>query len=291
MNTIYILVGINSALILTLGVCIYVFYKKAKFWRNETAAYIHTLAIVESMDVIPETILVVNEKKKVIYANATVETMFGFIEKELLEKSLNELLPATVVKDIESSMIVDDKQIISAFCTYKNIESRVIPLEITVSKNSKKSNAVWWTIVLKDISHRKQNDDTVKKVISDLTQLKSVYVKGEKLARVGFYLMNTLTGMIDIKTQGFVSMFGIDSNNPSDYLDRVVKADKVKVAEALSSVVSSREGYEIEYNIGNTDGTNCLVRSRTEPVKDEEGVITHIVGSLLLLNKEKPNWI
>jgi len=121
-----------------------------------------TRAFSESIiDNATEGIITTNSNGEIIYVNPAIEKIFGYAQRDLVLKHINNLFPKLFVgrpEDLPISDLIDGT--FETACLAKN--ESFIPAEFSVSQFSM-DNETFYTVILRDITERKRYESKIKK--------------------------------------------------------------------------------------------------------------------------------
>ncbi len=167
-----------------------------------------------------EGIITIDRSNIIVYANAAVETIFGYKPEELMGCSINKLMPIMPeeLNDCSLSHAVKSVgQIQEIDGVHKN--GSVVPLDLSVAEYSIE-NAHYFTYIVRDVSLRKQREQQDKEHLDQLAHVTRLGLMGEMASGIAHEVNQPLSA-ISSYTQ--VSMNIINTENP----------DLVKLTEIL----------------------------------------------------------
>ena len=150
------------------------------------------------LDIAPEAIIVVNQVREIIVYNKGAEQVFGYKTEEMIGQSLDRLLPerfaAAHRRHIEH-FARSDRPFKSMHgrgdVVGRRRDGREFPAEASISY-VKESGQQYFTVILRDISERKQAEDALRKekeeqeaLVKQLKEAQTQLLQSEKLASIG----------------------------------------------------------------------------------------------------------
>ncbi|TRX00903.1 PAS domain-containing sensor histidine kinase [Candidatus Methylobacter oryzae] len=167
-----------------------------------------------------EGIITVDMSNIIVSANAAVETIFGYQPEELVDCSINKLIPSSLRQTTTSSSaqlekIVDQIQEVEGI--HKN--GYVVPLDISIAEFSV-DNAHYFTHIVRDVSLRKHRERQDKEHLDELAHVTRLGLMGEMASGIAHEVNQPLSA-ISSYTQ--VSLNLIDAEDP----------DLIKLTEIL----------------------------------------------------------
>jgi PAS domain S-box-containing protein len=280
----YLLNTILLLLVIILGTYGFIFLnkyrRKIQLWKNESALYVHTQAIIDAFDEVPDTIAVLNSDKKIISVNETSTTMFGKTEKELLEKDIYSLLPIKFNGIIEANMASNIKE------SFELVINK-IPYEITISRKGQLN----YVVIIKDITHRKGNEAVVKTLMDLRMKDYDLIKEGELIAGTGTWAWNLGASPDEVRySPGFASIFDIKPGEivSAQYLIDIIHIDdQPRVKAEMAKAIESGEGYEMEYRVVRRNKREDLVHVWAVPIFiTPNGKMIKLIGVTQIIQKD-----
>jgi PAS domain S-box-containing protein len=167
-----------------------------------------------------EGIITVDIAGIIVSANAAVETIFGYNPEELMDSSINKLIPSShkEMNDGHLPCAVNRVgQIQEVEGIHKN--SSMVPLDLSIAEYSI-DNAHYFTYIVRDVSLRKHREQQGKEHLDQLAHVTRLGLMGEMASGISHEVNQPLSA-ISSYTQ--VSLNLINTENP----------DLVKLAEIL----------------------------------------------------------
>lgn len=267
---------------------------KKKFGKGEIGEYERINQIVHSAPFALNTYLLLNSDNKIVNCSAKAQKMFGWKEIDLIGRGINIII---CERDFERFETFKKTRLLSSDDEVIEIEgvtklATPIPLEIAVGKWNDDNSNWYFTVVMRDISHRKKNEETQRLLMNEVLENKMIYHDGEKVGSVGFWRLDCRTGKME-GSPNFYHLFGIKSTEfpPETLIKRVALEDRTMVAEAMATAKENKTGYSIQYRFNGMDGYVSTFHSTTSAVKNGRGEMTHLIGMSRLIKKEHPTWL
>lgn len=238
--------------------------------------------------------LVLNSDGKILGINSRAVKMFGWKEEELKGCEMGNILtPDSMEKYLEyktNHLVKEYETVVEVQAKTK--EGQILSIDLLIGKWT--DDLEWYyTIIIRDISHRKRNEEAVRKAYDELGVIRQLYHEGEKVGNVAFWIMEIKTGKLHPTSSNFSNLFGVKgiSDIPVESLiKRIVLEDKKRVAETMGNAIKNKTGYDITYKMNTIDGWVSTFKSIVSAVKDGNGEVSYFIGMAQLLKKEKPKW-
>lgn len=272
-------------------------------WRIRNAEeavneYDRVKQIVHSAPFALNAYIVLNINGKIVHCNERTRRMLGWTEDELLGTNISKI----IVDDYSQKNFEDFKKNKTTVPDDITIEvigqtklGTSIPLEIGVGKWIDEDRTQWYFIVImRDITHRKNTEDTQKKLHETIEEIRKLYHEGEKIGHVAFWELNCQTGKLEKFSPNFVHLFGIKGSeiHVDSLIRRVIPEDKVRLAEIMVRAKETKTGYDVEYKMLSPDGYHInTIYSIASAIKNNKGELLAFRGMARIVKQEKVNWI
>lgn len=263
--------------------------KKTIFWKNESAAYVHTEAIMSVIDEVPETLLVVNLEGLIIYANTTSKTMFGYTEKELLEKTIDVIVPTKYIPLVETAKQQNHRETFEIECATKELKegkTNYIPIEAAVSVKKTAAGVNSYAIILKDITHRKRHEITKSLAIERIKRDCDLLCEGETILKTGVWRWDMTKRPDEVSySSGFADLFDVMPGQvltAETLLEIVYIKDLPALKEAMQKCVETGEPYELDYRISRRNGTKDLLHCNGQATFSDNRKVIMLTGTVQL---------
>jgi len=262
-----------------------------KKYINISVQYIRATNIIKSMLFVPESIVTVNDLGEITYANNQVENDFGWTEADLKGERMSLLIPAKHLLDFEffkkNHSDGDDPAHLEIEGQKKN--NGFFPIEVTVGKwyDDELKQVAYYTIILKNISHRKDNEAVIKIAREVIDKLNRLSVKGLEILRAGSWSWDMINDNVEYD-EGFRKIFRLRSGEfitARDLMDMIHADDLDKSSATLKVAIENKIPYTMEYRIGHKNNTKDLVRVSGVPELNKNGNVIRINGGIILVKE------
>lgn len=235
------------------------------------------------LETAPDGILSVNHQGIIQSVNETVTQIFGYQEAELLGHSIEILVPETLraqhahdvshyTKDGKSKIMASGREVAGI-----HKDGTMIPLEVGLSRSLLPNNAIQVVATIRDITERKQAEDTLK----ELTK------------RLGLILDNVGEGIYGLDLNGYTTFANRAAEKMLGYTvddmlhkvqhelihhhypdGTVYPKEECNIYKAYRDGKSHSTDQEVFWR---KDGTSVPVEYTSQPIKDDNNVITGAV--------------
>lgn len=283
---------INSILILGIIILFWYIRKKRIFYKNESAAYVHTEAIMSAIDEVPETLLVINTEGLIIYANSTLKSMFQYKESDLLERTIDKLIPTKYIPVIDKAKSENHREPFEIECLARDLKDgkpNFLPIEATVSVKKTNAGVANYTVILKDITHRKRNEITKSIAIERIKKECDLLCTGERIANTGVWKWDMTKRPDEVYySPGFAELFDVMPNQiltAETLLESVFIDDLPSLKEAMQTCMETGKSYEVEYRISRRNGTKDLLHCKGQAEFSENNKPIILIGTIQLIKE------
>jgi len=237
--------------------------------------------------------LVLNEAGKIVGINSRFKKLLGWTEDEIIGFKIDKVFINNSIPDFETfkkeHSTSEDERIIELEAKDRN--NNTLFLETSVWKWANELKVIYYTVVVRDISHRKKNEEQVRIVNLELAFMRKLYHEGEKIGNACFWELDVITGKIE-GSPNFSNIFGIKGIEipVENMVKRIIPEDKKRVADTMTNAKLNRTGYEMTYRIVGMDGYINTIHSVASGIKGSNGDLASYIGMSQLIKKEVPNW-
>ncbi len=299
----YTTLGVGIILFVLLAVICWLFFfnKKVRIAGgirklvNASTQYIRYTNIIKSSQFVKEAIVTIDSKGLITYTNNRVKDSFKYSEDELEGKTLDILfVDETQLEQFEkfktfNSGTSDEATLITEVMRKDGI---VVPVEINISKwhDEDDDRGVYFTVVIRDISHRIKNEKAVQNMREEIDRHTKITSHAMDLLDAGGWHWNIVDDLVSVD-EGGRKAFGLRRNETeikaADLTRLIHYKDREKVNSAiLNATVGDKQPYEISYGINQPDGSVDFYRCIGEPViKKNETRVKILRGALILIKK------
>ncbi len=167
-----------------------------------------------------EGIITIDVSNIIVSANAAVETIFGYKPEELVDCSINKLIPSSS-RQMNDCSLLHAVKLIDQIQEVEGIHKNgfAVPLDMSIAEFSV-DNAYYFTHIVRDVSLRKHREQQDKEHLNELAHVTRLGLMGEMASGIAHEINQPLAA-ISSYTQ--VSLNLIDSEDP----------DLVKLTEVL----------------------------------------------------------
>ncbi len=260
---------------------------------NISAQYIRATNIIKSMLFVPESIVTLNDLGEIVYSNNKTKNTFGWSEEELRGERMSLLIPTKHLMDFElfkKDHSEDDETHLEIEGQKKN--NGLFPIEVRIGKwyDDELKQIVYYTVILKDISHRRDNELVLKIAREQIDKLNRLSVKGMEILRAGSWSWDMITDNVEYD-EGFRKLYRFRAGEiikARDVMDMVHAEDLDKSNNILKVAIENKIPYTMEYRIGHKNNTRDLVKVSGVPELNKNGNVIRINGAVILIKENVP---
>ena len=123
-----------------------------------------------------------------------------------------------------------------------------------------------------------------------VTEKTLALTEAQRIARIGSWEFDVATGESTWSDQQF-RILGYDPEEPlplyANFFELLPLSDRPKLQTVVESAIAHGTPYEVEHSIFRVDGSICHIVSRGEPVRDEQGKVIKLVGTVTDITERK----
>ena len=123
-----------------------------------------------------------------------------------------------------------------------------------------------------------------------VTEKTLALTEAQRIARIGSWEFDVATGESTWSDQQF-RILGYDPKEPlplyANFFELLPLSDRPKLQTVVESAIAHGTPYEVEHSIFRVDGSICHIVSRGEPVRDEQGKVIKLVGTITDITERK----
>ena len=144
------------------------------------------------------------------------------------------------------------------------------------------------SIEVQDLDRLRSNyeNDLERQVAEKMAALN----EAQRIARIGSWEFDVATGLSIWSEQQF-RILGYDPKEPlplyANFFDLLPVADRPKLREAVEAAIAHGTPYTVEHGIFRSDGSICHIVSRGEALRDEQGKVIKLVGTITDISDRK----
>jgi len=235
-----------------------------------------------------EGILVINDSGVIIKANPASEYMFGYNKQELIDKTVENLIPNKFKKNHESHRIKYSKNPISrSMGQGLNLwglkkDGSQFPLEISLSPTKINNKQLVIAFII-DITERMSAKQA-------LLASENRMAEAQRLAHVGNWYWNIQTNERSWSDE-FYRILGLlpgdKKLNSESVRDFIHPMDRKDTIQAINDAVNNKTPYKHKQRIVRPDGTVRHILAKGETIYDTEGNPKELYGSIQDITRHK----
>jgi len=127
----------------------------------------------------------------------------------------------------------------------------------------------------------------LERVVAEKTK---ALTEAQRIARIGSWDFDVATGESTWSDQQF-RILGFDPNVPlplyANFFDMLPLDDQTEMRAVVEEAIAHGTPYEVEHGIIRPDGSICYVISRGEAVRDEQGKVVKLIGTITDISDRK----
>ncbi len=272
-----------------IGVILLIKFSKGKLRElaNLPALYVRTTNIIKSIQFVPESIITINYDYRIIYTNNRVKKTFGYTEDELKEANIS--LIFLDMQGFEKFRKEFSDQDMALLTEVKRKDGTTFPAEVTIGKwmDDDDIKNIFYTIIIRDITHRKKNEESVTALRKEIDKISSLCFNGEKMMGSGTKKWDLASDNVEY-TEGFRRIFNLrkgEQVKAVDLIRTVYYEDTEKLNNSILSCMEEGKPFVIEYRVVQPNGTKDLIKEWAEPEFNVNKKVVVINGSVLRLKE------
>lgn len=216
-------------------------------------------------------IITINERQEITHFNTSAETMFGCTAQEAIGRSVTMLIPERFrtkhshhVAAFGRTSVT--KRQMGALGTISGLRTNgeEFPIEASISQVRARGQKLF-TVILRDISQRKQAEDALKASEARFRELLECLPQ--------LILTCTPEGACDYLSPQWVAYTGMaaELQLSSGWLEQLHPDDRSMTIERWDAAVGSKAPLDIEFRIRSADGQYRWFRSQATPIHGDDG--------------------
>ncbi len=275
----------------------WIFKKEGIRWLNGGTMphYFRTRTELNALRFVPHSIIAIDASNKIVYTNKKAEETFKYTKSEFQdrEEKIDLIMTKDCFKKFEAYKIRDhfsDAIELEIDCITK--EKQIIPVKITMGRwhDDSDDTEYLYAVIIRSILHQKINKENNQQLQAKIEATAKMWITAESVLKSGAWHFDLETNIVNY-TPGFARIFNIPSGQRftgTDLMLYVYPSDHKIVEDAILQSQATGKHYEIEYRVGQKNGTKDLVRCWGYPVLNENGVRVAIDGTLIVIKENVP---
>jgi len=256
--------------------------------NKETAVNLNDLDFEAILEAMPDALLIVCEKGNIKAVNRKLEELSGYCKQELLEQSIELLVPHGIQQEHQqirkNYSISPIPRLMGEMGNIHLLTKADVELPVAISLSPVEVGEGRFVIAaIRNISRRKQIEE-------ELRYSKAGLDKAQSLAQVASWDMDITTSIVSWSAEIY-RMLGLDPDGkaPSTeaFLEIIHPDDREFVRATLAEAFRARESCEIEHRLLLKDGSIKAVIQHFESVLDDDGRAIRYVGAIQDVTTQK----
>lgn len=236
------------------------------------------------IDQIHDSVIATDMEGIITRWNKGSEVLYGYTQKEMIGQNITKIYPKSEHEYLENNIVANlieqgsydtESQMIKSTgeLFYGNVS-----LSLIYDEDNKPTGMIGYTL---DISDRKIAERALK-------ESKMLQEAATIIAKLGYWKMDTETSEVTGSDELFYLFDGDPRTSSFESLMDVIEPDyRPMVYSSIEEAMASGENYDIEYKIRWRDGTEKWIHAICETMKDEDGKVTDLLGTVQDITKEK----
>jgi diguanylate cyclase (GGDEF)-like protein/PAS domain S-box-containing protein len=229
----------------------------------------------------PDAVFTMNAMGEIVSVNKTLMKILGYENKDFTEFNRN-----IVIGDVEK---VEERFLEALSGVYSSFDTVIshkngypIPMNITLIPTVRGKTTVIFGLC-KDLTSSRENENKINQIANYLKQ-------AEETAHIGTWDHDFIAKKTFFSSQIY-KIFGMDESDFEISTENLNKffppLDQKRWEQTLFRAISAKEGYTLEHQIIKSNGEECTVLQHGEFLFDDQGNITHLIGTLQDITERK----
>jgi PAS domain S-box-containing protein len=245
--------------------------------------------LIEIVDRAADFIAMADAEGRLTYLNPSGRAMVGMPEgQDPSATHLSDYHPSWVVKLLQSTGLAEARRAgtWSGETALMHRDGREIPVSQTIVAHRTPGGRLrGYSTIARDMSDRRSHEAERQQLIDALWRSEAQFRRAQAMAHVGSYELTIPYCGQDYWSEEVYQILGLD---PS--LDALAAEDAIRpfihpddrpfVDEARAQVIRHGRSYSIEFRIVRADGTVRTIYSLGGPVRDRDGAVVKLAGTL-----------
>ncbi|MGZ4969321.1 MAG: PAS domain S-box protein [Methylobacter sp.] len=201
-----------------------------------------------------EGIITIDSSGLIIYANASVETIFGYKPEQLMGCGITKLIPSTYCSTSDTVKLAGQVREVEGF--HKN--GSAVPLDLSIAEFSVE-NEPYFTHIVRDVSLRKHREQQDKEHLDELAYITRLGLMGEMASGIA-HEVNQPLAAIATYTQASINLINME-NSDQVKLTEILYKTQQEALRAGRIIHRMREFVKSHTNHCSTTDINTLIHN------------------------------
>ncbi len=219
------------------------------------------------------------------YVSPKVEEIYGYKPKDLIGKHLKKTTPVSELPKALNALksVLSGKAIANLEIDQLDAAGEIVPMDINVAPVRKDGSIIAVQGVMRDITKRKQAEETLRKSQASLAE-------AQRIAHVGNWDWDIVKNEL-VWSDEIYRIFGL---NPQEFgvtyevfLNYVHPDDREFVQKCVDGVLYEKKPYSLDHRIVRPDGSERIVHEQGEVTFDETSKPIRMIGTVHDITEHK----
>lgn len=154
-----------------------------------------------------------------------------------------------------------------------------------VGANDFISKPINWSLLVKRVKYLLRD----KKINEQLVENEARLRQSQRIAKISYWELSPGNSMVTM-SDSFKEQAGLPADKElhySHFMSLVHEDERELIEEKISEILQTGKSYHIDHRIKCKDGKECIFKQHAEAIKDKNGKVTRIIGTLQDITQQR----
>jgi PAS domain S-box-containing protein len=224
------------------------------------------------LSTVSDSVITINKGGFIETVNCATESMFGYLNEEMINQHINQILPGLFDADFQSRYIaVNTAHYHDA--VGKRKDGRTFAVELTVGE-FKLGDAQMFTMTVIDLSHLQQSSNVLGRIDDMLFNV-------QRMVHAGTWEWHADSNRITASQEVF-HILGMQEQqgwlDMGRFVEPIIEEDRQLLMLAIERCIDNKEPFVIEARLSDDSENSRYAQIQGNPAVSDEGDVTQVVG-------------